>query len=104
MQPQQIRIKPGGLWHRRRWGNGRNATACGIHFHEQLIPATRDFVLDDNICEACHSRHEIQTAEMKMLEREAAEAEGEFVPLVQRIERRRRARDTIPDPVGDDDE
>lgn len=96
--PQQIRIVKDGIWHRRREGNGRNSTACGIHFPEDLIAATRDFKLDALICEACHTRHEIQTAEMKALEREAKESEGEFVPLRDRVARRARPpRDTERD-------
>lgn len=99
--PQQIRITPDGVWHKRRYGNGRNATACGIHFPEELIPATREARLDDLICEACHSRHEIQTAEMKRIEREAIETDSEYVPLAkritERIERRRARRDTDVD-------
>lgn len=103
MPPQQIRIVPDGIWHRRREGNGRNATACGIHFPHDLVPATREFRLDSSICNACHTRHEIQTAEMKRIEREAIETNSEYVPLAERLERRRARRDTDVDIKDEED-
>ncbi len=61
----QIRIVPGGKWHRR---GSDNFTACGRSLEGGFM--SRDAVLDDELCHECFSRHEIATGEMKKLERE----------------------------------
>lgn len=64
----QIRIKPNGPWHRPSQIDGHeDTTACG-----EVIPgafACRDALIDADICKRCHSRHEIDTGELKKLER-----------------------------------
>lgn len=53
----QIRIRPGGEWHRR--GAVDNETACGLRY---TISASREYELDGALCPDCHSRHEIVLA------------------------------------------
>jgi hypothetical protein len=79
LRPQfQIQIKPDGEWHRPEIGNGGNHTACG-----QPIAGgfrSRDFELTDNLCLQCFTEHEVETGQLKRIEREAierAEAEEE---------------------------
>lgn len=61
----QIRIKPGGKWHRRKHGS-TDLTACG----EPILGAvgSRDWELDDELCPECFSTHERTTGEFKRLE------------------------------------
>jgi len=67
MSQYQIRIRPGGKWHRRKHGS-TDLTACG----EAILGAvaSRDWELDLDLCPECFSRHEITTGEMVKLERE----------------------------------
>lgn len=68
MSQYQIRIKPGGKWHRRKHGS-TDLTACG----EPVLGAfaSRDWELDNDLCAECFSKHERTTGEMVKLEREA---------------------------------
>ena len=91
--PQQIKIDDSRWWHRRREGNGRNATACGVYFAEDLIPATRPFKLDRDICrDGCFSPLEIEDAEIDTVAKEDARYPADL-PLSKRpsTEERRRA-------------
>lgn len=62
----QIRIAPGGKWHRREAGGG-NRTACAQDFGAFL---SRDDRLDDEICEICFTPHERDTGRMRKIELE----------------------------------
>jgi hypothetical protein len=64
----QIRIVPNGRWHRRDDDNGNDHTACGELIGSAFM--SRDAKLDDNLCEICFTRHEIDTGQMKKLERD----------------------------------
>lgn len=89
---QQIRIDD-GPWHRRREGNGRNATACGLYFDEDLVPATREPRLDKDICrDGCFSALEIQDGEIDAVAKEHAKYPADL-PVSKRpsTEERRRA-------------
>lgn len=67
-RPGQIRIKPGGAWHRRSRSLGFDRTTeCGEPITGAF--AYRDYVLDGELCPRCHSRLEIDTGEMRKLER-----------------------------------
>ncbi len=66
----QLKLKPDGPWHRRSTVRGyENTTACG----EPIVGAfaIRDYQLDDQLCKLCHSRHEIDTGELKRFERDS---------------------------------
>lgn len=69
---KQVRIEPGGLWHRYR-DDDTTATETNCT-PPQPIPAairiTRDFVLDELICYGCHSREQIVTGQMQALAKE----------------------------------
>lgn len=96
-RPQQIRLEDGGEWHQRRQDNGRDETKCGIHFGPDLVPATRPYKLDEFICKRCHSRHEIETGELRKIERDAiAKKEADEFETLGNEPRRRRPRDTDP--------
>lgn len=104
---QQIRIESEGIWHRRLEGNGMNETVCGIKFLD-IVPATREFRLDDKICETCHVDREIRTGKMKALEKEEEKYrdDEEYEPLMRssRGTRRDTLRDITPfRPNPDDD-
>lgn len=60
----QIRLVPNGRWHRRSDSSDR--TACGELIGSAFM--SRDAKLDDNLCETCFTRHEIDTGKMKKLE------------------------------------
>ena len=61
----QIRIRPDGKWHRRERGNGGDKTAC----NEPIGAAfqSRDWELDDDMCEICFTRHERDTGRMNKI-------------------------------------
>ena len=66
--PTQIRLAPKGCWHRRKPDDARH-TACGL-----VIPgafSTRDSSLEGDLCLTCFTRHELDTGEMKKIERAA---------------------------------
>lgn len=65
MQHNQIKIKPGGKWHRRARGNGGDHTACNEPIGAAF--ATRDWQLDDQMCEVCFTTHERDTGKMKRI-------------------------------------
>lgn len=104
---KQVRIEPGGLWHRIRAGNGDSHTACG----KEIPPAvqwTREYKLDALICYDCFTRHEIATGQHRALVKEDAKYPDDL-PLSKRpstedrrAERRRAARDTDVDSLHDD--
>lgn len=63
---RQIRLHPGGLWHRPLEGNGH--TACGEHLSGAY--AARDSDLDLDLCPLCFSKHERDTARIRRLQRD----------------------------------
>jgi hypothetical protein len=63
----QIRIAPGGNWHRRISGTG-TTTACGLPLSGAV--SSRDWQLDEHLCSECFSSFERQTGEFKKLERQ----------------------------------
>ncbi len=103
--PVQIRLEPDGPWHRRLEGNGGHHTACGLDFGTDLVPATRNHVLDDKICPECHVEYERKTGAMKALKKEQA-LYPDDMPESKRG-RRRSPRDTerdiVPGPPNGDD-
>lgn len=66
----QLRIKPDGLWHRRQVGGDEELTACGEPLSGAVM--SRDWELDDNLCEICFTKAERRTGRFKKLEREIA--------------------------------
>lgn len=72
----QIRIKPGGEWHRRARGNGDDHTACGLPVGGAF--AVRDTKLDDDLCDVCFTRHERDTGQMKKVELDAERERANF--------------------------
>lgn len=64
MYNHQLKITPGGLWHRRLHDNGH--TACGLEIGGAY--QSRDFELDDKLCSSCFTTHERQTGEVIKLE------------------------------------
>lgn len=71
----QIRIKPGGKWHRRNM-HIAGETACG----EPLPGAfsSRDWQLDADLCETCFTKRERDTGEMVKLEKELLRDHDQF--------------------------
>ncbi len=65
----QIRIVPGGEWHRPGLDH---ETACGQPIGGAF--STRDWVLDDKICQACFTRHEHDTGRMLKITQDLEES------------------------------
>lgn len=70
MSHSQIRVRPDGAWHRKRTDNGDTHTACGEPIGGAFF--TRDWQLDDQMCEACFTPHERDTGRWKKIERDLA--------------------------------
>lgn len=111
---KQVRIEPGGLWHRIRQGNGGDHTACGKPIPSS-VQITRDYQLDELICYDCFTRHELETGEMRALVKEDAKYPADLPaskrPSSEEMRARRRTpRDTERDlppsglPAPDEDE
>jgi hypothetical protein len=64
----QIRIAPRGPFHRRGAIDGE--CACGARIPE--AHAFRDYVLDEQLCRECFTRHELELGELAAREREKA--------------------------------
>jgi hypothetical protein len=65
---RQIRLSPQGLWHRPLYGNGDDHTACGEQYGNAI--ATREHILDLDLCPICFTRGERGTGRIKKLLRE----------------------------------
>ncbi len=64
---RQIRIAPEGLWHRPARGDLKH-TACGMAITGAV--AHRDHRDGNHLCPVCWTPHELDTGEMKKLERD----------------------------------
>lgn len=118
---RQVRIEPGGLWHRIREGNGGDHTACGKPI-PSTVQWTRDYKLDALICYDCFTPHEVETGETRAIEQETARypedlpaskrpsTEERWASRRARRDTERDLRDTDPDlpasgiPASSDDE
>jgi hypothetical protein len=56
----QVRIAPGGVFHRRGAIDGE--CACGARIPE--VHSMRDYLLDEHLCRECFTRHELELGEL----------------------------------------
>ncbi len=75
MSTYQVKLSPGGRWHRRQVyapGHDPNGhTVCGIAIQGAYL--SREWALDDQLCPECFTKREMDTGEMKKIEKHALE-------------------------------